>query len=337
MERREGLRLGGGKPVLVASRAPDIPFRLTCEVAILEREGFAGCVFGAESPQNYATVYLYPEAGSSGMIQYDCSMNSSMTWQLFHGPGYQQQAEVPVQTWIRLRVDVYASHAEVFAGETDRPQLTIRPLLNGFNGRVGVWGYLPTCVKHLSVEPIDHEAGSGAAPAPEAALPPDVITRWEVAPAGAEEMAGAADDRLPWQPARTEENGVLNISRLFPASTGSVLVRTTVDAPAERTATLRFGFSDRLVLAVNGEKVYKGSCLWALPASDGRIRPDFANVNVRLVPGGEHHQRPVVRRGSRFRLGPDVGGGVEMGIHSRPSRRAHLLFGGRGRAYSEAI
>lgn len=108
-------------------------------------------------------------------------------------------------------------------------------------------------------------------------MPRGVVARWEVAPADREmDVFSATDVRLIWQQVQTEENGVLNISRLYPASAGRVFVRTTVVAPSETTAALRFGFSDRLVLAVNGEKMYEGTCLWNPPVSDGRVRLDFA-------------------------------------------------------------
>lgn len=48
---------------------------------------------------------------------------------------------------------------------------------------------------------------------------------------------------------------------------------------------LTFGFSDHLRLWVNEVEVYRGDWMWNPPASDGRIRSDFASVPVRWRSG----------------------------------------------------
>jgi len=150
------LRLEGARPVLFSGVIREAPFRLECEVAVEGPAGFAGCVFGAANSENYQVVYVYPDLRGIGCIQYDVSMNGSMTWQIYQGDRYQYYpVEVKPRSWARLCVDVYESRAEITVGDADSPQMVVVPLIPGSRGGVGVWGSLPVYVRSISYRTID--------------------------------------------------------------------------------------------------------------------------------------------------------------------------------------
>ena len=277
------LRLQGARPVLVSNQTLDAPYRLECEVAVEGSAGFAGCVFGASGPEDYQVVYVYPDSrGKPGWVQYDVAMNGSMTWQIYHGDRYQSnQVDVKPQSWIRLRVDIYESRAEITVGDEDSPQLVIEPLISGSRGGVGVWGSLPVYVKSMSYQPIGKKP-IDKKPNP-VRLPEGLVTHWEVVPYDGRDPL--SEHRQDWQQATVEENGILNINRLYPVSTKQVLVRSTLHFHEETDLMLRFGFSDSLRLWVNEEEIYQGTFLWKPPTEDGRIRCDYAQVKCKMKPG----------------------------------------------------
>lgn len=278
------LRLEGARPVLIPDAVTNLPFRLECEVAIEGKAGFAGCVFGAKNSDDYQAVYVYPDSEQSGgWIQYDISMNGSMTWQIYHGDRYQSdQVHVEPGSWTKLCVDVYETRAEITVGENDTPQLVIEPLILNPLGKVGLWGSLPIYVKSISFMPISKKPTTQITPDP-LFLPEGLITDWELVPDDGQ--LPYADRPLKWQKATVEENGVLNVNRLYPMSTKKVFVRTHLFYEEEQVIRLQFGFSDHLRLWVHDQEIYEGTFLWNPPTEDGRIRIDHEKVEVTMKRG----------------------------------------------------
>jgi hypothetical protein len=52
-------------------------------------------------------------SGEWDALQYDPVFHGSNTWQLYHGPGYQREAQVPTGRWFRLKVDTCGMRAAV--------------------------------------------------------------------------------------------------------------------------------------------------------------------------------------------------------------------------------
>ncbi len=298
-----------GKPIMHQQELPCDCFRIKAEVAIPEQVGFIGLVFGGMDKDNYELIYLAPEE-----IQYDPIMNGSMTWQIYNGSAYQHPLSLPSGEWVELAVEVHGRTAAVYLNDESEPRLVIHNLQHGGAGRrVGVWSYLPAYVRNLSVHELpvsstesdaseaSHTASSltsGTVDANNASF----IANWQVScpfPAGTEPM----DTQLEWHSAVIEENGTLNLNRLFRATPGSairVAAELVVDSSGEYGAS--FGYSDHLRLWINGEEVYTGKWLWNPPVSDGRIRPDHAAVVLQLQEG-RHEIRAEITNYESFGWG----------------------------------
>ncbi|ALS28138.1 hypothetical protein IJ21_27420 [Paenibacillus sp. 32O-W] len=261
-----------GSAVFLRDEIPFTCFRLQAEVAIPEQVGFIGLVFGAKNSHNYELVYLAPEE-----IQYDPVMNGSMTWQIYNGTMYQKPLPNTTGKWVKFAVEVQPNGAAVYMGEDAFPQLVIPNLQHGDPvGKIGFWGYLPGYIRNLAIEEIQ--------PTPITKRDRDLkrlstetfITEWMVSP--------IAENR--WTKAVVEENGTLNLNRIYTAEQGSsVQAKSTFYISEEKETLLTFGFSDHLRLWVNEEKVYQGDWRWNPPESDGRIRSNMASVPVRWMAG----------------------------------------------------
>jgi hypothetical protein len=95
--------------------------------------------------------------------------------------------------------------------------------------------------------------------------PPGLVRTWAVSPAlpEAEAFAAAAANKLStlkWTTLFVETNGVANLARVsvVAADRPMSLARVVVESDAERTVRMRFGFSDRVAVFLNGTLLYVG-------------------------------------------------------------------------------
>lgn len=255
-------------------------FRLQAEVAIPKEVGFIGFVFGAKDSSNYELVYLAPEE-----IQYDPVMNGSMTWQIYNGPWYQKPLPNTTGVWQKFTLEVQLNGAAVYIGDNPEPQLVISNLQHGGStGKIGIWNFLHSYIRNLSIEEIQ--------PAPIAKRSTDInqlkseafVTEWWVSKPFVKDKQPESEQS--WTKVIVEENGTLNINRIYKAEPGiSLEVKSVFTIPEEKETLLSFGFSDQIRLWVNEQEVYQGSWNWNPPASDGRIRPSFASVPIKWRAG----------------------------------------------------
>ncbi len=282
----------GISPVLLHDDLQLDCFRLQAEVAVPGPYGFAGLVFGARDSKNFELVYISPGIDSEmGQIQYDPVMNGSSTWQIYHGPVYQADAPVPAGEWVKLRLEVQQDSVAICVGDTTTPQIVVPSLQLGRPaGRIGVWGCLPSYIRNFSAEHIQ--------PAPIDSKRADLkrlendtfVTEWMFSEPYTH--AGTPNilhdwTKAVWTKATVEENGTLNLNRMYPAAEKGTCVQTKYmfSLSVEKESLLTFGFSDQIRLWINEQEVYQGEWLWDPPGRDGRIRSEHAAVPIRWRAG----------------------------------------------------
>ncbi|NGQ96166.1 hypothetical protein G3578_13450 [Brevibacillus sp. SYP-B805] len=268
-----------GTPVFLREELPLDCFRLQAEVAIPEQVGFVGLVFGGRDSQNYELVYLAPEE-----IQYDPVMNGSMTWQIYNGPMYQKPLPDTTGEWVKFSLEVQPNGAIVYLGDDPSPQLVISNLQHGgCVGKIGFWGYLPSYIRNLSVEEMQPTPIMKRITDAKQLTAETYVTEWMVSKPY---LANEQPAEHQWTKAIVEENGTLNINRIYPAEQGiSVQAKSMFYLPEEKDTVCTFGFSDHLRLWINEEEVYQGEWRWDPPKSDGRVRSDYAGIPVRWRAG----------------------------------------------------
>ncbi|MCL4544525.1 MAG: DUF1080 domain-containing protein [Chloroflexi bacterium] len=275
---------------LLLKREPSLDsYRLAVDVAITGPDGYAGLIFAAQDPANYELVYVYPEKGAPGWIQYDPVMHGSNTWQIYHGPPCQTPAPVPAGEWVHLALDVYPDRVAVLLGDVVAPQLVVSLMHGRSRGRIGLWSYVPTNRGPAYLGQPAISLISAATPPVYASWTPSptTITQWLVS--SPEVLASVTTPPQPdatWQRVHVEKNGTMNLNRLFsPEGRAVVYAYAAVHATDTTKATISLGFSDRLRLWLNGRQIYGGEHCWDPPRSDGRIRLNQARVPVDLQAG----------------------------------------------------
>jgi hypothetical protein len=311
---REALYLDGfhTNPVLRHDEIHFDCFRIQAEVAVPGPYGFIGLVFGARDSQNYELVYISPGIDSGiGEIQYDPIMNGSSTWQIYNGPIYQATARFPAGEWVKITMDVQPYGAAIYVGDETHPQLVISNLQHGRSiGRIGFWGNLPSYICNFSVEEI-HPVPMARGRVDLQQLAEDsFITEWMVSKLYKSEQL--SEPLSEWTKAIVEENGTLNLNRIYSATEkdSAVQAKFVFSLPEETESLLSIGFSDQIRLWINEEEVYQGKSLWDPPGSDGRIRFDPIAIPIKWCAGVNTLRAEIINRECMFGWGLIVKSGL---------------------------
>jgi hypothetical protein len=264
---RQALRLENGLVLLPGVKPADA----RVEVWIgSEGPAYPGVAFRVADVHNYELAYAVPHvSGQWDALQYDPVFHGSNTWQLYRGPGYQHAAEVPTGRWFRLAVEVCGRRAAV-AVDGQRPLVVERLAHATTAGMLGLWTFRPAYFSDLHVSAC-HGLEVPAGQVPRAAQ--GTVDAWFIEGYGA---------------VHCEPSGVLNLNRYLPASVGEVRLTRRFRMPAGGNVSLAFGFSDVLVLELDGQEIFRGENTFqgfADRAARGYAEPGMHTLGQTLAPG----------------------------------------------------
>lgn len=262
---RPSLFLSGGIALMPDVQLADGVIEL--DVAMHGQPGFAGVLFRGQSPDDYELIYLRTHRSRQwDAVQYTPIFALQEAWQLYVGEGYNGAAELPLNRWVHLKIEIQGRTARVYVDRALEPQLTVTDLKRPWaRGRVGLWGRSGAA----NFSNVTATAAPGALPpeAPALAAPPGVLTRWALGPATKADPAPMT--RLPavggrWEEVRAESTGIVNIARYRRPAPGPrqqpdrVLARAILRAAAPRRVRVAFGYSDDVTVFHDGRPIFSG-------------------------------------------------------------------------------
>lgn len=240
------------------------------DIAVDGSRSYPGIVFRRQSQNDYEHVYirphragLYPDA-----LQYAPVFNGIGCWQLFNGEGYTAGIDIPENEWIHVKLEVSGKQARVFLGGADQPSLVITDLKHGVSrGAMGVTGPRGTTAYFSNfsyrIDDLIHFE-----PPPEIETPPGFITEWHLSQSF--KLSEIDTERYPdeqtlasvtWQRVTSDPSGLVNVSRYYGRSGREpdlILAKTTIHSKKEETKKYAFGYSDAVVVFLNGEILFVG-------------------------------------------------------------------------------
>lgn len=238
------------------------------DVAASADAGFHGLVFRAADRENFEHVYLRSHlSGKPDATQYTPVFNGHSGWQIYAGPRYVQPLEVVPDRWVHVRVVVRDLRLELSVDGTTVvfPEMIRRPLA----GSVGLTASLsPAHFANFVMRKGETPPAEGGEGAPREATPAGVIAQWRVSSAFAEKRLDSLGDLDPatwrdltWDPLAAGVGGIANLATLRRKETehNTVFAATTLHAAEPRRVLLRFGFSDRVRVYLNGRPIYRGN------------------------------------------------------------------------------
>jgi hypothetical protein len=247
------------------------------DIAPTMRSGFMGVNFRAVQSGDMEQFYIRGHlSGFDDATQYQPIHNGISSWQIYGGPNDIQATEFDRGEWLSIRIVAIGDAADIFVGDMETPLLHVSDL-RGSSGQGAIGFFMGdrpwiegsgAWISHVEFRPAgaDDQLVGSSRETPD--LPDGLMSDWAVSSPFAEAELGEnfalPDLSTDWTDAQAEPNGVLNLARLNGINEGrnTVLVRTTLSANNAEIRRLRFGYSDRVRLYLNGEEIYAGNAGW---------------------------------------------------------------------------
>jgi hypothetical protein len=255
---RPCLAFGEDAPVIVPQG--DLELRdgsVELELAVGGERSFPGVAWRVNG-ETYESFFIRPhQRGNPDACQYTPVFNGLSGWQLYHGSGYWAPIDFPLDRWFKLRVSFHGDRAEAYVDDMSRPALVMArlraPLITG-----GV-GILPgggVHVARFSCDATTPQLRGPLPPAEERTL--GTVPGWWVSNIVAEGALPSA--ARTWTYLAAEPAGLANLARVHPLgqTLNTAFARATVHAAAGGRRVLEFGFSDRVVVYLNGRPLFAG-------------------------------------------------------------------------------
>lgn len=267
---------------------------------------FVGLAFRVESEDEYEAIFFRPRnSGTTQAIQYTPGIKGANLWQIYTGPSYTASAEIPRNQWIHVRVVVTGLVAKLFLNNSSEPTLVVPDLKRGNSkGSLGFWGHMGGgYFSNLRYTPDNASYPSEA----KQSFATGTLADWslseifDVAERNPETYPNAA--RLKWEKVAAENPGmvVINRYRRSPnidsperedrlrgpgAGARFVYARTVIHAQRDELRKLKLGYSDEVVVFLNGKPLYGAN------NSLGFRQPNFLGL---LDPEGDILYLPLHR------------------------------------------
>jgi hypothetical protein len=277
---RSALLLRDGAAWLRGSRFQDGTIEF--DIAFSEVSGFPGIAFRAATHADYELLYLRENlSGQPHATQYTPVLHGLYAWQIYAGPAWEATARWTFDRWMHVKLVVSGTRAELYVDGDSAVQVI--PRLRGPQGagEVGVLA-APGAARfaNLVVRPEHPQPLGGAPPAVRDSTSATIVRTWRVSTPFAESlMTGVADlaavpGPATWDTLGIEERGIANLARLAGNGSGrnTVVAAVTITSDRARTVPVRFGFSDRVRVYLNGRMLYTGN------DGFGTHDPDFLGI-----------------------------------------------------------
>jgi hypothetical protein len=243
--------------------------------------GFIGVNFRLdETSASMEQFYTRPhQSGQDDATQSMVMINGGTTWQLHAGPNEATAVDLPAREWVRVRIVAIGDQADIYVGNMDTPLMHVPNLrFDGGHGPVGLYASdrpwmtdSGAYFSNITIRPANEDDQIIGSPRDVDPLPAGHIATFNVSSAFPEadvETAHWLRDEtltaLTWTELSTEDDGVANINRTTRLMDGNntVLVRIRIQADEATSRVMRFGYSDRIRLYVNGVQLFYGNSGW---------------------------------------------------------------------------
>lgn len=248
---------------------------------------FSGFYFRVQDDLNYEELYFRPHRrGSPDAYQYCPKINGKASWQLYHDQhggvftgnpefypkgklnGYNGKIDLPLDRWMHVKLVVAGDQAELYLDRAEEPSFFINELKGpDTKGAVGIYtGWGGVHFANFSVISNDSQQLSTKRKIIFEPLE-NRIKFWQVSNTLKEATFQHTDlsdellGPLKWNKLPSENSGITNLSRLVTVQDGknTVIAKLEIQANQDMLKALTLGYSDRVAVYCNGQKIYAGT------------------------------------------------------------------------------
>ncbi len=294
----------------------DFEFRdgvIDVDIATPAKRGFFGLQFRLDDETgNGEWVYLRQhKSGYPDAQQYTPILNGSAAWQIYNGPGFTAPLEIPLGTWMHLRLEVNGAQAKLYVQDMKEPSLVMTDLKSeSQKGSIAL--AVLTGATYFSNFEIKETTPTKWERHPPA-MAPNTLTEWNLSPVfealernPEKPLSRAEIDAMKWEPVKAEAPGFVVINRFregphinatfakdfskrLEPQKGSKMVyaRMAIDSDKDQVKKLSIGYSDEVSIFLNGAIVYRGRSpqYFRDPGFLGIVNPENDSLYLPLKKG----------------------------------------------------
>ncbi len=237
---------------------------IECDLYSPTQKAYLGLAFRIGELVNYECIYFQPHtSGKWDAIQYDPIFNSSATWQLYNGKDYQAVADIPVQEWFHVKLEVIDDIAIVYLNNNQNPSLSVKLKHDITSGAVGVFSYHPANFKNLKVTKYDPLSGSEKHH--ESNIKDEsYISSWLISEPydnynQNKDIQVLNKSINKWHLIDAEDY-LVNLNKHFVKTNtkNTVLAKVFINSKKTQSKKLYFGYSDKVRVCLNSEMLFEG-------------------------------------------------------------------------------
>ena len=244
--------------------------------------GFPGIAFRATTHSDYELFYLR-QALSDGphATQYTPVLHGLYAWQIYAGPTWEGTAHWTYDRWMHVKLVVRDARAELFVDGDSAVQVVRQLRGPDGSGEIGLLSgngarFANVVVRVDSAAPNTTPTLAGA---PDS-TPTTTVRSWRVSSPFPESTLVSLTQLVTvpgagaWHVLGVEERGIANLARLAGNGNGrnTVIAAVTLTSDRDRIARVRFGYSDRVRVFLNGRLLYAGN------SGFGTRDPEFLGI-----------------------------------------------------------
>lgn len=240
------------------------------DIAFSEVRGFMGINFRVrDGGAVYEDFYFRShQSGNPDANQYTPAFNRLTGWQIYYGPQFSTPVDYTFDAWQHVKVLVRGDEAEFYL-DSDEPFLHVDDLLTDTGtGVVSLSSYFAGAYFGNFKITETGEVTFKGEPVAFDPWPVNLVEAFEVAkgavPSADLDGSRPLDPSLmagrEWVTLPVEKNGIANLARINGISdeAATTLVRVRVASDADQIKTLKFGYSDKVSVYLNGWPVAGG-------------------------------------------------------------------------------
>ena len=268
----QSLFLKGGFAVVKDSELTD--GIIEYDIAFDGKLGFMGSVWRLQDFANFEKFYMRPhQSGNPDASQYTPVFNEVNGFQLYSGiEDYSARLTYPLNEWFHVKVVLSGKNAEIYVKEMEEPALVINDLKRDLEpGKVGLFAeydLAPAHFANFSYTSTENPPLKGEIKPPEKA-PEGTVMSWLVSNSFEEQyledkyqlFTEEEQEKLNWTKLVADNSGLVNLSKVQGIKDGknTVFARAKIVADRDTIKQMKFGFSDRVKIYLNGRLLYGGS------------------------------------------------------------------------------
>ncbi|MEO1040218.1 MAG: hypothetical protein AAFX09_11790 [Pseudomonadota bacterium] len=244
---------------------------LRFDLSLSGMPGYTGVIWHAQSRGDWEKFYFrHHLSGLPDSVQYTPAFDGVTAWQIHADSDFMSVVNHETERWMAVRVVIGEDSADIYMdGELIHhvPDL----LRDESGGGIGFWNFgledqHSAFIRNVEIINTPNPEIKGRSTGVTHDLPDGLVTEWRVsapfseARLATETVADVRAGLADWTTLAVEANGIANLARAARISEGNtVLAEATLTSPSAQTVNLSFGYSDRVVVTLNGERLFAGN------------------------------------------------------------------------------